>query len=143
MITLNIICHDYENPRPHNHSLKLQVSKMLVLLWTILPSTQRGFFKVPHDFYERWQPRMMYLSGASSMDHLGLYGQTNKRTIQSCFICTQMLIKISIKHYFYNCYFINCNTICTQLLPLVIISPLHNKQDSEHIDVVHEQFLSI
>ena len=69
------------------------------------------------------------------MDHLGLYGQTNKRTIQSCFI--------SIKHYFNNCYFINCNTICTQLLPLVIISPLHNKQDSEHIDVVHEQFLSI
>mgnify|MGYP000013500171 FL=1 len=29
---------------------------------------------------------MMYLSGASSMDHLGLYGQTNKRTIQSCFV---------------------------------------------------------
>jgi len=30
-----------------------------------------------------------------------------------------------------------------QLLPLVIISQLHNKQDSGHIDVVREQFLSI
>ena len=40
-------------------------------------------------------------------------------------------------------YFINCNTIRTQLLPLVIISPLHNKQGSGHIDVVREQFLDL
>jgi len=30
-----------------------------------------------------------------------------------------------------------------QLLPQVIISPLHNKQDSGLIDVVREHFLSI
>ena len=78
------------------------------------------------------------------MDNLGLYGQTNKQTIQSCFVRKYLsLIKINIKHYFYNCYFINCNTIRMQLLPLVIISPLHNKQDSGHIDVVREQFLAL
>ena len=43
-----------------------------------------------------------------------------------------------IKHYFYNCYFINCNTLCMQLLPLVTISPLLNKQDRGHIDVIRE-----
>ena len=31
------------------------------------------------------------------------------------------------------CFFINCNTLRTQLLPQVIILPLHNKQDSGHI----------
>jgi len=37
------------------------------------------------------------------MNHLGLYGQTNKRTIQSCFVRKyQSLIKKSIKYYFYN-----------------------------------------
>ena len=29
------------------------------------------------------------------------------------------------------------------LLPLVIVSPIHNKQDSGHIDVVRKVFLSI
>ena len=78
------------------------------------------------------------------MDHLGLYGQTNKHDYSIMF-CKQILIihQNKYKTQFYNCYLINCNTICPQLLPLVIISPLHNKQDSGHIDVVHEQFLSI
>jgi len=57
--------------------------------------------------------------------------------------CLQILIKISIKHYFYNCYFINCNILCTQLLSLVIMWPLHNKQNSGHIDVVGEHFLDL
>ena len=48
-----------------------------------------------------------------------------------------------MKHYFYYLYFKNCNTLRTQLLPLAIISPLHNKQDSGHIDVVREQLVSI
>ena len=45
--------------------------------------------------------------------------------------CTQIL---SIKHSFY---------IRTQLLPLVMISPLHNKQDIVHIDVVREKILDL
>ena len=55
--------------------------------------------------------------------------------------CTQILIINQNKYLtIFNCYFINCNAICTQLLPLVIISPLHNKQDSGHIDVVVSNF---
>ena len=30
---------------------------------------------------------VMYLLGASSMDHLGLHGQRLKWTMQSCFVC--------------------------------------------------------
>jgi len=50
--------------------------------------------------------------------------------------CTQILI-INQNKYYFTIF----TTAIQYVLPLVIILPSHNKQDSGHIDIVHEQFL--
>ena len=65
---------------------------------------------------------MMYLSEASSLDHLGLYGHSNKRTIQSCF-CTPIII---INQNKYETLFLQLLFYKLQYIMNAVTSPSNN-----------------